>query len=194
VHFVAGVSLCESGAYFVETSTRVDAVPVSTLRSAATGIAVMQLEESDISQLLGARRAKVFVLPQCHSAESETLRCVRCRLAVSGAVHRKGGRWRHGEQLKANLDYQLKSTLSQLDVLVFTQDIYGVMYKPFDFDPAKSYPIVAYVYPGPQTGENTIDSPYHCSESSCRWGMLQCTIPIALLDDTARMRSESQRL
>ncbi|MGB1841407.1 MAG: DPP IV N-terminal domain-containing protein [Longimicrobiales bacterium] len=30
-------------------------------------------------------------------------------------------------------------------------DIYGVMYKPYDFDPEKSYPIVAYVYPGPQT-------------------------------------------
>ena len=30
-------------------------------------------------------------------------------------------------------------------------DLYGVMYKPYDFDPAKQYPIVAYVYPGPQT-------------------------------------------
>ena len=30
-------------------------------------------------------------------------------------------------------------------------DLYGVMYKPFDFDPNKSYPIVDYVYPGPQT-------------------------------------------
>ncbi len=30
-------------------------------------------------------------------------------------------------------------------------DIYGVMYKPFDFDPAKKYPIIAFVYPGPQT-------------------------------------------
>ncbi|MDE2784247.1 MAG: DPP IV N-terminal domain-containing protein [Gemmatimonadota bacterium] len=30
-------------------------------------------------------------------------------------------------------------------------DIYGVMYKPYDFDPAKKYPIIAYVYPGPQT-------------------------------------------
>ncbi len=30
-------------------------------------------------------------------------------------------------------------------------DIYGVIYKPFDFDPEKRYPIVAYVYPGPQT-------------------------------------------
>jgi dipeptidyl aminopeptidase/acylaminoacyl peptidase len=30
-------------------------------------------------------------------------------------------------------------------------DIYGVMYKPFDFDETKCYPIIAYVYPGPQT-------------------------------------------
>ena len=30
-------------------------------------------------------------------------------------------------------------------------DLYGVMYKPFDFDPSAKYPIIAYVYPGPQT-------------------------------------------
>ncbi len=30
-------------------------------------------------------------------------------------------------------------------------DLYGVMYKPFDFDENKSYPIIDYVYPGPQT-------------------------------------------
>jgi dipeptidyl-peptidase-4 len=30
-------------------------------------------------------------------------------------------------------------------------DIYGVMYKPFDFDPSRKYPIIEYVYPGPQT-------------------------------------------
>ncbi len=30
-------------------------------------------------------------------------------------------------------------------------DLYGVMYKPFDFDPGTKYPIIAYVYPGPQT-------------------------------------------
>jgi dipeptidyl-peptidase 4 len=30
-------------------------------------------------------------------------------------------------------------------------DIYGVMYKPFDFDSTKKYPIMEYVYPGPQT-------------------------------------------
>lgn len=30
-------------------------------------------------------------------------------------------------------------------------DIYGVMYKPFDFDETRTYPVIAYVYPGPQT-------------------------------------------
>jgi len=30
-------------------------------------------------------------------------------------------------------------------------DLYGNMYKPFDFDPNMSYPIIAHVYPGPQT-------------------------------------------
>ncbi len=30
-------------------------------------------------------------------------------------------------------------------------NIYGVMYKPFDFDPTLKYPLIEYVYPGPQT-------------------------------------------
>lgn len=30
-------------------------------------------------------------------------------------------------------------------------DLYGVMYKPYDFDSTKKYPVVEYVYPGPQT-------------------------------------------
>ncbi len=30
-------------------------------------------------------------------------------------------------------------------------DLFGVMYKPFDFDEKKKYPIIAFVYPGPQT-------------------------------------------
>lgn len=30
-------------------------------------------------------------------------------------------------------------------------DLYGVMYKPFDFDPTKKYPLIEFVYPGPQT-------------------------------------------
>ena len=32
-----------------------------------------------------------------------------------------------------------------------TTDIYGNLWKPFDFDSTKKYPIIAHVYPGPQT-------------------------------------------
>ncbi len=30
-------------------------------------------------------------------------------------------------------------------------DLYGTIYKPFDFDSTKKYPLIEYVYPGPQT-------------------------------------------
>lgn len=30
-------------------------------------------------------------------------------------------------------------------------DLYGVIYKPFDFDSTRKYPVIEYVYPGPQT-------------------------------------------
>jgi dipeptidyl aminopeptidase/acylaminoacyl peptidase len=30
-------------------------------------------------------------------------------------------------------------------------DLYGVMYRPFNFDSTRKYPIISYVYPGPQT-------------------------------------------
>lgn len=36
-------------------------------------------------------------------------------------------------------------------------DLWGVMYKPFDFDSTKSYPIIDYVYPGPQVEGNFIN-------------------------------------
>jgi dipeptidyl-peptidase-4 len=31
-------------------------------------------------------------------------------------------------------------------------DLYGLMFKPTDFDPTKKYPMINYIYPGPQTG------------------------------------------
>ncbi len=31
-------------------------------------------------------------------------------------------------------------------------DLYGLMFKPSNFDPSKQYPIVNYIYPGPQVG------------------------------------------
>lgn len=35
-------------------------------------------------------------------------------------------------------------------------DLYGAIYKPFDFDSTKTYPIIEYVYPGPQVEANNI--------------------------------------
>jgi dipeptidyl aminopeptidase/acylaminoacyl peptidase len=34
-------------------------------------------------------------------------------------------------------------------------DLYGVIYKPFDFDPGRKYPLIEYVYPGPQVEQVT---------------------------------------
>ena len=31
-------------------------------------------------------------------------------------------------------------------------DLYGLMYRPTNFDPSKKYPIINHIYPGPQTG------------------------------------------
>lgn len=36
-------------------------------------------------------------------------------------------------------------------------DLYGVMYKPFDFDSTRKYPVISYVYPGPQVESFTND-------------------------------------
>jgi dipeptidyl-peptidase 4 len=52
-------------------------------------------------------------------------------------------------------------------------DLYGVMYKPFDFDPAKKYPIIAFVYPGPQTESVTKTfSPRQANVSLAQFGFI----------------------
>ncbi|CAN5804623.1 DPP IV N-terminal domain-containing protein [soil metagenome] len=49
-------------------------------------------------------------------------------------------------------------------------DIYGVMWRPFDFDPARKYPIIAHVYPGPQT--ETVTTTYSPSNVNQRLAQL----------------------
>jgi dipeptidyl-peptidase-4 len=52
-------------------------------------------------------------------------------------------------------------------------DLYGVMYKPFDFDEKKKYPIIAYVYPGPQTESVTKTfNPRGSSMSLAQYGFI----------------------
>jgi dipeptidyl aminopeptidase/acylaminoacyl peptidase len=56
-------------------------------------------------------------------------------------------------------------------------DIYGVMYKPFDFDETKRYPIVAYVYPGPQTESVSKSFSTNATETAlAQFGMIVITI------------------
>ncbi|MDR3700169.1 MAG: DPP IV N-terminal domain-containing protein [Candidatus Sulfopaludibacter sp.] len=90
----------DSGHYFVDNSSRVNAAPVSILYD-AQGAETMPLEKVDVTPLLEAG-------------------------------------YKFPEPFKVKADDGIT-------------DLYGVMYKPFDFDPGKKYPIVEYVYPGPQT-------------------------------------------
>jgi len=56
-------------------------------------------------------------------------------------------------------------------------DIYGVMYKPYDFDPDRVYPIVAYVYPGPQTESVSKSFSTNATEQAlAQFGMIVITV------------------
>jgi dipeptidyl-peptidase-4 len=90
----------ESGRYFVNNASRIDAAPDSTLYD-TLGNVVTKLETPD----LGALMEMGFKYPEPFLVKAD-----------DGVT-----------------------------------DLYGVMYKPFDFDPNRKYPIIAYVYPGPQT-------------------------------------------
>jgi dipeptidyl-peptidase-4 len=46
-------------------------------------------------------------------------------------------------------------------------DLYGVMYKPYDFDATRKYPIIEYVYPGPQT--EAVNSGFSISAGSMNY-------------------------
>jgi dipeptidyl aminopeptidase/acylaminoacyl peptidase len=57
---------------------------------------------------------------------------------------------------KADLSQLFKSGWKMPETIVVkakdgVTDLYGVMYKPFDFDSTRKYPVISYVYPGPQT-------------------------------------------
>ncbi len=72
--------------------------------------------------------------------------------------------------LRASVDGRIIATVAKADIsrlkaagwvapVPFTvkardgkTDLYGIMFKPSNFDPARKYPIIDYVYPGPQTG------------------------------------------
>jgi len=85
--------------YFINTYSRVDAAPVSVLRS-SDGKIIRQLEEADIQKLLAMG-------------------------------------WKYPEHFKVKARDGIT-------------DIYGIIFRPTNFDPEKKYPIIDSIYPGPQ--------------------------------------------
>lgn len=57
-------------------------------------------------------------------------------------------------------------------------DLYGVMYKPYDFDAQKKYPLIEYVYPGPQTEavNTTFTRSMDANERLAQFGFVVITI------------------
>jgi dipeptidyl aminopeptidase/acylaminoacyl peptidase len=99
-NFDHSFSMNDKKNYFVNTSSRINSTPTSTLYS-TDGKKLMDLETADLSSLFAAG-------------------------------------YKYPETFKVKADDGIT-------------DIFGVMYKPFDFDSTKKYPIIEYVYPGPQT-------------------------------------------
>jgi dipeptidyl aminopeptidase/acylaminoacyl peptidase len=99
-NFNHSIRMHEDRGYFVDTFSRVDTVPKSTVHDPDGGL-LLELEEADFSVLMD----RGYKFPEFFKVK-----------AADGVT-----------------------------------DLFGVMYKPFDFDASKMYPIIAYVYPGPQT-------------------------------------------
>jgi len=99
-NFDHSFSMNDKKNYFVNTSSRINSTPISTLYS-TDGKKLMDLETADLSSLFAAG-------------------------------------YKYPETFKVKADDGIT-------------DIFGVMYKPYDFDSTKKYPIIEYVYPGPQT-------------------------------------------
>ncbi len=57
-------------------------------------------------------------------------------------------------------------------------DLYGVLYKPYDFDAQKKYPLIEYVYPGPQTEavNTTFSRSMDANERLAQFGFIVVTV------------------
>ncbi len=97
-NFSHAISAPDSGKYFVDTFSRVDAAPKSSLFDQQGFL--LDLEATDMKLLFEVG-------------------------------------YKYPELIKVKADDGVT-------------DLYGVMYKPFDFDPSRRYPVVEAVYPGPQ--------------------------------------------
>ena len=120
-------TLGESNRFAVNTSSRVNTTPAAALYDVALGKKVLDLEESDFSEL----RKAGYRFPEPFTVK-----------AADGVT-----------------------------------DLYGVMYKPFDFDSTRRYPLVEYVYPGPQTESVAKSFSTNAPETAlAQFGMIVITV------------------
>jgi len=69
-------------------------------------------------------------------------------------------------------------------------DLYGLMHKPSDFDPSRKYPIINYIYPGPQSG--SVGSRSFAASRSDRQAIAELGFIVVALDAMGTpMRSKS---
>ena len=69
-------------------------------------------------------------------------------------------------------------------------DIYGLMHKPSNFDPEKKYPIINYIYPGPQSG--SVGSRSFAASRSDRQAIAELGFIVVAIDAMGTpMRSKS---
>ena len=80
--------------------------------------------------------SRVNTIPESHLLNSDGTVIMKLEKADLSALFETG--YQFPETFKAKADDGIT-------------DLYGVIYKPFDFDEGKKYPLLEYVYPGPQT-------------------------------------------
>ena len=108
----------------------------SALKLLNPGEASHTVNESDSNKYFGSTSSKVNTAPR--SALYDNLCNLLLELETTDLAAAIEAGFKFPETFKVKADDGIT-------------DLYGVMYKPFDFDPNKKYPIIAYVYPGPQT-------------------------------------------
>ncbi len=96
------MQLSPSGRWIVDTYSRWDLAPITTLRDGNTGKQVLELEKADTSKLM----ATGWKMPMPFHTK-----------AADGVT-----------------------------------DIYGMLFRPTNFDASRKYPIINQIYPGPQSG------------------------------------------
>ena len=120
-----------------------------TYRVSLEGGAIRQLDMDDMNVEATA----------CDDAKYMVANCSRVDYAPETYLIGADGRRTRLEQADLSLLYKAGYKMPErfkVKAADGVTDLYGAMYKPFDFDSTKVYPIIDYVYPGPQVEGNNI--------------------------------------